>query len=581
MKVGSNKQDGGLVEPNNRRAVSHWGKAASRNAHAVADATRRAVQQVMTVEWLQDHDHVPVANLGRQELRSYGRAQRAEATVLEPRTIDELICFFAQLRKAHAENPQARLPYCTFRAGGYSFHDQALNDEVVISLRKLDREIVVDVKQRLVEVQPGVTWGAIVEATQQYGLLPHIVVTTRRATAAGTLASDGICRASPIYGSESNHVEWLDVLTPVDEKPRRLVRPQPTDSGLDAQLFRAVIGGFGYLGVITRICYRLLSLTDIEGPPDAPVRVVTRLFKKESFGAMVALQAHHTCRQSHHRDDDTTPDNLGDVEYWQRISHARKAHQSIYSVAFLGDEGDKDGYGAVFRSWYERSHAYNPYVLYNCGSRFRFFIELMANVSWIRRIGAKLMWWSMRRHSRRRTRFVDRLEDYLFFMDVNRRVKEWLERFGLVLPVLQQTYVVPTARTAEFLECASAMMKKRSIRPTLFDVLFMPRDHILMSASYQQEGFACSVAFEDVRAGTKCHAVEQLLCDLTHLCGNLGGRVHFTKHVFAAPDDLCRMYGPQIEKFLALKRHCDPQMMLRNAFFERVFLAACPRAASR
>jgi hypothetical protein len=41
----------------------------------------------------------------------------------------------------------------------------------------------------------------------------------------------------------------------------------------------------------------------------------------------------------------------------------------------------------------------------------------------------------------------------------------------------------------------------------------------------------------------------------------------------ADPGDLRAMYGDAAREFLALKKLCDPQDVLRNKFFERVLLA--------
>jgi FAD/FMN-containing dehydrogenase len=51
----------------------------------------------------------------------------------------------------------------------------------------------------------------------------------------------------------------------------------------------------------------------------------------------------------------------------------------------------------------------------------------------------------------------------------------------------------------------------------------------------------------------------------------LGGRVHLVKSVVADPEDLRAMYGEAAAKLKVLKQKYDPNGLLRNDFFDRVF----------
>ncbi len=59
-------------------------------------------------------------------------------------------------------------------------------------------------------------------------------------------------------------------------------------------------------------------------------------------------------------------------------------------------------------------------------------------------------------------------------------------------------------------------------------------------------------------------------------CAKLGGRVHLVKNVYATPEQLYAMYTDAMERFLRLKAQLDPEGILHNSFFDRIFGYAKP-----
>jgi FAD/FMN-containing dehydrogenase len=201
----------------------------------------------------------------------------------------------------------------------------------------------------------------------------------------------------------------------------------------------------------------------------------------------------------------------------------------------------------------------------------RILLGLLAGVRWMHRIGTRIAYWFMERDAREQVSFINDARQFLFFMDANVKKKEIGRALGVPMPVIQQTFVLPVRGTARFLERAAKRLRRRDLIPTLIDVLFMPEDRITMSASYELQGFACTLSFEDVRSQDKVAAVVAELEVLSDLCLAHGGRVHLTKNVHVRPETLYAMFGPQLETFMALERRLDPHGVLRNGFFERVF----------
>ena len=483
-----------------------------------------------------------------QTLESYGRLDRARARVFTPKSIDEL--------KAALRGPGRR----TFRAGGHSFQDHALSDDTVISLSALDRIVEVDAARQTITVEPGVTWGRVLDATLPHNLVPYVVVTTSHATVGGTLSSDGISRHSPSYGAESAHVRWLDLLRPIDDAPRRLMCPGPDDDGDDAQLFRAVVGSFGYLGAVTQLSHRLLSVQNV-GSGSGPLQVATQLTVAQSFEELIAEQLRPTKALTADR---------GALDAWRFPTSASDDNPAVYSISFLRGG---DGKGAVYRSWYTRGKRPKPYFVFQRRSLARALVGVAASYTSLRSVGRHIAWELIERDARNNTIFVDDAKDFLFFMDGNVRAKQLASRFGVGMPVIQQTFVIPLGRAAAFLDEVPELMAAHRVTPTLIDVLYMPRDRVLMSASRDLEGFACTLAFEDIREPDKRSRVVKSLRELSDIAVGHAGRVHLTKNVHVSESALRKMYGGPLRKLQDHKRACDPEHRLTNRFLERVFEA--------
>ncbi|MEQ9324938.1 MAG: FAD-binding oxidoreductase [Polyangiaceae bacterium] len=492
---------------------------------------------------------------GRLILRSYSRLDETCSDVRVPADAAELAQLLIEART------QSRR--VTFRAGGWSLHDQSLNDDMVISLENLSRIEPVNVAEQQVTVGAAATWSDVVSATLGHDLVPYVVPSAQQITCGGSLATDGISRYSPSFGSESRHVAALELLTVGQTEPRFIPRPDPDDHDSDdARLFRAVIGGFGYLGVVTRITYDLLSVRNV-GPSRAranqKVRMATELWAYESFTELIDKQMELLVEPIEE-----------DLEHWPMPKEADpEAYPAVYSVV-LPHRGN--GRGAVYRSVYTRGEEGPPYIIYQPRIWFRKWMTLLLTMSSIKKLVNWAVWRSMKADARAEQRFVNDVHDYMFFMDGQVLGKRWLEDPPhRLLPLIQQTFVVHYQKAGEFLDVIPELLAAYDLEPTVFEFLFMPRDRILMSASYDMPGFAITIAFQDIeseRRQAKAIAAMKELSRVVH--EDFDGRIHFTKNVYAEPEVVAAMYAGRASQFLELKRQLDPEGVLRNRFLDRM-----------
>jgi len=443
---------------------------------------------------------------------SYG-GDDVRCGLIAPATTDELADALAR-----ASGAGRRI---TFRSGGCAFDTQSLNRDLIVSLDRL-RGLTFSADATSVEVGAGEPWGEVVRAAHRRGCIPPVVVTTERASAAGTTSGNCVSRWSPRHGPDSAHVHGVELVT---ARGRRM-RLAPGDDA-----FFGVTGGLGYLGAIARV-----DLALVPNPHD---QVETRVVAAGAVGEILAACA----------------------------------------PAGLPAGNDVTAYGVLLPDL-RRGMAYQS--RYVSGQRLRRFTAVHQPRSVLRMLGELLL--PSHAGSRligeiayrfRGTRYVDPLLDYTFFMDGDVWFRRLGRRLGFEMRVVQQSFVVPVAAGAELVERARRAFHDAAIAPTLVDVLYCPADRALLSATHGQGGFVVSFAFSPRTRG-RLARIRDALVRLSKECRGLGGRVRLTKNVHADVDDLAAMYEATLPQFYALKRRLDPDGLIRNAFLERVFPSLVP-----
>jgi decaprenylphospho-beta-D-ribofuranose 2-oxidase len=448
-------------------------------------------------------------------LRSYGGLREARPReVVMARDTDAIAALFAR-----AEREGRRV---TVRAAGRSFDDQAMNDDTVVDVSAMRRIVALDVVAQEITVEPGASWGEIVAHTLPHGLLPHILVTTPWATAGGTLSANCISRSTPRYGHTGEHVRSLELLT---------VGGQRVHCARDcnAELFHAVVGGFGYFGVVTRITYDLLAI-------GARQRVRTVIDRREGLPDFVA--------------------HLTDV------SQNPGTDDAVSSVLSLASPQR----GAVVRSTYTDEPLGKPLFLHQPWTWYRPLAEVLFASSAV----GNAVCHASYKYVFGGGPFVDDLHGYTFCMEGNERMKALTARVGLRLRTVQPSFAVPTESTLFFLGEAARLMREADVYPSLLDALYRPSDGFLLSSANGLPGFCVSFLFEAVTAG-KYRRLAPCLLALNDACLAAGGRLHLIKNVHATRAQLGAMYAHAAGDLARIKARVDPRGVLVNDFFARAF----------
>jgi decaprenylphospho-beta-D-ribofuranose 2-oxidase len=483
--------------------------------------------------------------------------EKKDVLVFVPTTEDEIARIFA-----YAGQHGHRV---TLRAGGHAFDEQAMSDDLtpqkaehfVVSMTSFSR-ISVDVAAAEMTVGAGTTWGSILQKLQPLGLVPFSTVTTAHATAGGTMAGDCLSRFSPALGKEGHHIKSFRIVTP---KGDRLMCPRPVDpahpASLEERVFCAAVGGLGFFGAVTEITYELLFV----GQSNGKIGVESYVTKYDTFAELadVLIPLTRTVHEEH-------------------FLKLRPAAASTPTGVYSADYAAKGDHRALIcTSRYTTSTDRIPMPQDQPGTALRVVVEWLMRVTWL----TPVMWSVFFFVLKEKKRYVDDLEGFTFMMDGNTHAKEIAARFHIKLKAIQQTFVIPALsdtvewstardRLVEFMDAAQKRFEVDGLIPTLFDVLFIPRDdRFLLSASAGLAGFAVSFAFEtnDERV---LGLVRTALHDLSDVCGRLEGRVYLVKNVNASKATIATMYQKTLPEFRALKALVDPERVLVNAYLEKV-----------
>jgi len=504
-----------------------------------------------------------------QQVRGFGRYATGTSEIYWPTNEDEVSQVFDLARKAGKR--------IAIRGGGHSFNGQALHNRDTASQIILSSEAFAPhriefdpTNPNIVTLGSGVPWSRFVRKAIQRARESHAPIripgslqTGGQATVAGTMAGGCLSRFSGTVGKESCWIRSFRILTPGSTLP--VFASEDTNK----DLFYAVIGGHGYLGFVTEVTYYVAALDGSRARTEVTtftsfydlVEKQLELIRHEAPAMAVAASAV----------TGNVAGSQGATVPFPRMEFARAVSSAWAPSPFSRNPAAIEG--VVFNSYYaEPSKPKLPgFPLYqNLDSTFRYLIELAARHP----VLDSLIDLALYAYVHLFRNFENNIEDFLFFMDGDASARTRFEKAhpGELFPIVQQTYVIPIDAAACFAENCMRKIRRRGLRPTECDMLFVAKDRGLLSANYDLDGFAVSFAFEPIASnGDPPAEVVALLRELSVDCLNARGRIHLPKNSYIEKQVFRSMFHGQIQRFEQIKRQHDPELLLQNQFSDQFF----------
>jgi decaprenylphospho-beta-D-ribofuranose 2-oxidase len=469
-------------------------------------------------------------------LYGFGRAANSPAYLYRPTHAGQI----AELLALAAE----RGLRVAMRGAGRSYGDAALNaGQVVLDLQRMNRVLEWNPNTGVIRVEPGVTIEQLWRYTLEDGWWPPVVPGTMAPTLGGCLAMNIHGKNNYRVGPIGEHVLEFTALLPTGQE----ITCSPIEN---AELFYALIGGLGVLGVFTSITLQMKRIYSGE--------LAVQAWAAPNLGAMLA-----------------------DIE-------SLKA-DTDYLVGWVdGTAGGRGlGRGQLHRADYLAPGA-DPHPAYTLRPENQDLPDTLFGV-----FPKSILWRLMRLLLHRPGMTLVNTAQYLaartlshhhhypqplvafnFLLDY---IPRWQHAYSNGL-IQYQSFIPREAAPGTF--GAMLTLSQRRGLPTYLGVLKRHRpDNFLLT--HAVDGY--SLALDFPVPGRRAE-LQTLANDFNRMVLEAGGRFYFAKDSTLNPHAVARFLGEEtLARFRALKERCDPQGVLQTELYRRLFvplLEAAPTSVS-
>ena len=455
-------------------------------------------------------------------LDGFGRAVHAAGRYAAPTAVEELAEILA---RARAEGLTV-----TFRGAGRSYGDAGLNARgLVIDTSRLNRLLRWEPTSGVCEAEPGLTIEALWRRTVADGYWPAVVPGTMFPTLGGCLAANVHGKNNYRAGPIGEHVVEIDLVTARGETLRCSAQE-------NANLFHAVIGGFGLFGAIVRVKLRLKRV--VSGRLD-----VAALAARDLDEVFDLCEAH-------------LPTSDYVVGWIDGFANGRKRGRGALHAARYLEPGEDPEADETLRV--ERQGLPNHILGFPRSQVWR-AIRMLTHDPGMAFINAAKYRTSRLTHGHR---YLQSHAAFAFLLDY---VPDWRLAYGRG-GFIQYQLFVPTGAARECMRDALRLCQAHGIRPYLGVFKRHRPDRFLLS--HALDGWSLALDFR-VTESTR-ERLRVLTTEITERVLDAGGRFYFAKDSVLTRDQVRRAYGDErVRHFLALKGKADPDGLFASDLSRR------------
>jgi len=466
---------------------------------------------------------MPVERLER--VWAWGMAASAMSYVYRPSTPEGIQAVFQLARERGLS--------VGLRGAGRSYGDASLNAEhICLDLTRMNRILDWNPQTGVITVEPGVTIRQLWQYTIEDGWWPYVVPGTMFPTLGGCAAMNIHGKNNWKVGPLGDHILEFDLLLPTG-KIKRCNRQQNPD------LFHAAIGGFGMLGCFLRLTLEL----------------------KKIYSGLLAVE----------------PISVASLAEMMEVFEARRG-KADYLVGWIDcfAKGRSLGRGLIHQADYlapgEDPQPAQTLRVENQELPDTLLGVVPKSLMWrllkpfTNNLGVRLINSAKYHLSRRHSHHVYR-ETHAGFAFLLDYVPDWKFAYkpgGLI----QYQSFIPTANAEPAFRAQLELCQRRGLVPYLGVFKRHRPDPFLMT--HAVEGYSLALDFK-VTARNR-ERVWALTSELDRIVVEADGRFYFAKDSTLHPAGLEHYLAEErVQKFLALKRQCDPEERLQTNLYRRIF----------
>lgn len=457
------------------------------------------------------------------QLENFGHSLNAPAYLIQPRVTDDIHSAFELAKKQGLT--------VTARGAGRSYNDAALNGGgIVLDMSAMNLILAWNPTTGVVRAEPGVTLEQLWQKVEPDGWWPPVVSGTMKTTMGGCLSANIHGKNNFKMGTFGEHVIEFTAILPTGAE----VTCSPKTN---ADLFYAMISGYGMLGIFTSVTIQMKRLHSGLLTVDAfPVQNLNR-----------HLSALH----------DGAPHNDYIVGWLDTMAGGKSLGRGqIHAARYLHEGEDKNP-----RETMKMENQILPPRIFGVFPKalLHYFMTPFAN---------NLGWWgvntakyiaSLPKHTFRQSHAA-----FHFLLDY---VPNWELSYGRGGLIQYQSFLPKETAEAAWTQILS--LSKKLGMPSYLGVTKRHRpDKFLLT--HAVDGFSLALDFKVTDSTRKKMAA--MLQEFDKIVLANGGRFYFAKNSETTAETTKAFYGEEtVKRFKQLKKRCDPNGLLESDLYRRIF----------
>jgi decaprenylphospho-beta-D-ribofuranose 2-oxidase len=452
-------------------------------------------------------------------LENFGHSLSAAVYRFQPKTTAEIYEAFQLAKKAGLT--------VVARGAGRSYNDASLNGGgIALDLTGMNHILEWDPASGVIHAEPGVTLEQLWRCVLPDGWWPPVVSGTMFTTLGGCLGANIHGKNNFRVGPIGEHVLEFTAILPTGAEVT-------CSSQKNADLFHAMIGGLGMLGIFTSITMQM----------------------KKMYSGLLEVHAWPTPSLSAHLQalEQGAPDYDYIVGWLDTITIG---HGQIHAANYLHEGEDPQGHQTMqlaYQKLPDRLFGVMPKSL------LHYFMTPFTNNlgAWVVNTGKYIT--SLRRHTFRESHAA-----FHFLLDY---IPNWELIYGRGGLIQHQSFL-PKETALEAWDEMLAMARKRGL-PSYLGVTKRHRpDRFLLT--HAVDGFSVALDFK-VTLHNRA-ALSAMLQDFDRIVVEHGGRFYFAKNSETTAETALKFYGEEtVARFKKLKERCDPKGLLESDLYRRLF----------
>jgi decaprenylphospho-beta-D-ribofuranose 2-oxidase len=457
------------------------------------------------------------------QLENFGHSLRTPAYLIQPQREEDIYNAFKLAKK--------RGLTVTARGAGRSYNDAALNGGgIVLDMSGMNQFLGWQPDTGVVRCEPGVTLEQLWQKVEPDGWWPPVVSGTMKTTLGGCLAANIHGKNNFKMGTFGEHVTEFTAILPTGAK----ITCSPKKN---ADLFHAMIGGYGMLGIFTSITLQMKRIHSGLVSVDAwPVQNLSRQLSSLQDGA---------------------PNYDYIVGWLDGLAGGKSLGRGQIHAANYVHEGEDLNPQETMKI---QNQILPPRIfgVFPKGLLHYFMSPFMNNFgAW--GINTAKYIASLRKHTFRQPHAA-----FHFLLDY---VPNWELSYGRTGLIQYQSFLPKETAEAAWTEMLELSLKKRL--PSYLGVTKRHRpDKFLLT--HAVDGFSLAMDFKVTNGNrAKLHAMLQ---EFDRIVLANRGRFYFAKNSETTAETALAFYGEAtVKEFKRLKKRCDPNGLLESDLYRRIF----------